>query len=263
MAEKLVGDMSRTDALDVVTEGLAALRGEAATQEIETTLGRLAHTALVAVADADAVSVTQLEGGMPRTVASTDDAVNALDECQYAAGRGPCLQAATSLRPVRVVVGAERDRFPEFITAAEDVGVRASLSVPVLFDDCDPTELVGAFNVYSYRSEAFDPFDEQLLRLLTTAASAAITNARGWRHASTYAEQLATALVSRAEIDQAKGVLMAVHGFTSDQAFRHLKQISQRTNTKLNQVAHSFMQGCITDRPSKPEPGAVASGCRV
>lgn len=262
MAAELVGDMSATNALDVVIEGVAALRGEAATQNLETVLGRLAKTALVAVADADAVSVTQLEDGVPRTVASTDHAVIALDECQYAAGRGPGLQAATSLRPVRVA-GADRDRFPEFTIAAENAGIRACLSVPVLLDDRDPGDVVGAFNVYSYRVEAFDPFDERLLRLLTTAASAAIGNARGWQHASTHAEQLATALVSRAEIDQAKGVLMAVHGFTSDQAFRHLKQISQRTNTKLNQVARKFMGDCTTDRLSKREPGGEAAGDSV
>lgn len=56
---------------------------------------------------------------------------------------------------------------------------------------------------------------------------------------------------------------MAVHGFTSDQAFRHLKQISQRTNTKLNQVARKFMQDCTTDRLSKREPGGEAAGDSV
>ncbi|WP_133169367.1 GAF domain-containing protein [Rhodococcus opacus] len=91
--------------------------------------------------------------------------------CVFAEPTPPRL---TSLRPVRVA-GADRDWFSEFTVSAENAGIRACLSVPVLLDDRDPGDGVGAFNVYSYRVEAFDHCEERLLRLLTTAASAAIS----------------------------------------------------------------------------------------
>jgi len=52
---------------------------------------------------------------------------------------------------------------------------------------------------------------------------------------------LEAALVSRAEIDQAKGMLMAVHGLTAEQAFGRLVELSQNTNTKLHEVARNLM----------------------
>lgn len=55
------------------------------------------------------------------------------------------------------------------------------------------------------------------------------------------AEQLRVALVSRAEIDQAKGILMAIHGITAQQAFDRLVEHSQRRNVKLHDVAVAFI----------------------
>nr|WP_271211849.1 GAF domain-containing protein [Rhodococcus wratislaviensis] len=82
--------------------------------------------------------------------------------------------------------------------------IGACLSVPLVVDGTVPGELVGSFNVYSDRGEAFDPFDETLMRLLTTAAAAAISKARRWQAAGETIAQLEVVLGSRAEIDQAK-----------------------------------------------------------
>ncbi|WP_054247775.1 MULTISPECIES: GAF domain-containing protein [Rhodococcus] len=88
--------------------------------------------------------------------------------------------------------------------AAAGAGIGACLSVPLVVDSTVPGELVGSFNVYSDRGEAFDPFDEKLMRLPTTAAAAAISNARRWQAAGETIAQLEVVLGSRAEIDQAK-----------------------------------------------------------
>ena len=247
MSEIGTAPLSRSEAahaLDTVTRALAVLRDESAAQEpLEEVLGRLARTAATAVPDADAVSVTHLDDVGPRTVALTDDTLAAIDGDQYAAGRGPCLQAATSRQPVRAVVGEHADRWPEFTAAARAAGIRAYLSVPVIVDTPgeDPGELAGSFNVYARTAAAFDPFDEKLMQLLTTAASAAISNARRWRRAQRQVEHLTQALTSRADIDQAKGVMMAMHRIGADEAFTRLSEISQRTNTKVHAVARHLM----------------------
>jgi AmiR/NasT family two-component response regulator len=53
--------------------------------------------------------------------------------------------------------------------------------------------------------------------------------------------QLKQALITRAPIEQAKGILMAVHQITAAEAFEMLRQLSQYSNTKLNQVAADFV----------------------
>ncbi|MBC2644337.1 MULTISPECIES: ANTAR domain-containing response regulator [unclassified Rhodococcus (in: high G+C Gram-positive bacteria)] len=243
-----------TRALETVTDALTMLREETAAQEsLEDVLGRLAQTAAAAVPDADAVSVTHLDETGPRTVALTDDYAADIDDEQYAAHRGPCLQAAASRLPVRAVVGEHADRWPEFTAAARQAGIRAYLSVPLIIDTPGegPGELVGSFNVYARTAVAFDPFDEKLMQLLTTAASAAIGNARRWRRAQQRVEQLTEALTSRADIDQAKGMMMVMHGIGAEEAFARLTVISQRTNTKVHRVAKDLI-----DKFSKPSSGS-------
>ncbi|WP_172652615.1 ANTAR domain-containing response regulator [Rhodococcus opacus] len=236
-------------ALDTVTGALEGLRSATVGAEpVEAVLGRLAETAVFALPDADAVSVTQLDATEARTIVATTEAATRIDEQQYVADRGPCLEAGRAREPVRAVVGDHAAVWPEFTAAAEQAGIRAYLSVPLIVEGADPQELVGSFNVYSYRAEAFDPFDEKLMRLLTTAASAAIGNARRWRAAAETVGQLETALVSRSVIDQAKGVLMALHRITSDEAFHRLVERSQRTNTKLADVAADLMRSATVDR---------------
>lgn len=49
------------------------------------------------------------------------------------------------------------------------------------------------------------------------------------------------ALTSRATIDQAKGVIMAVFGLNADAAFEVLVRVSQHANVKLATVAEQFL----------------------
>ncbi|MDJ0420014.1 ANTAR domain-containing protein [Rhodococcus opacus] len=98
-------------------------------------------------------------------------------------------------------------------------------------------------------TEAFDPFDEQLMRLLTTAASAAISNSRRWHSAVGKVGQLEAALISRAGIDQAKGMLMAVHDIPAEEAFSRLVEISQRTGTELHCVAQTLIASLAEPSP--------------
>jgi GAF domain-containing protein len=169
-------------------------------------LARLAATAAYAIPDADAVTVTLLTGDEPRTVATTDDRVASIDHSQYVANRGPSLHAAHGRQPVRSVVIEDGTRWPEFAAAAQEAGVRTYLAVPLLLegDGDGMDELVGSLNVYSRADTAFDPFDEKLMWLFTTAAVQAVANARRWGQSRGKITNLEAALTSRAEIDQAR-----------------------------------------------------------
>ncbi|MFD6959298.1 ANTAR domain-containing response regulator [Streptomyces venezuelae] len=67
--------------------------------------------------------------------------------------------------------------------------------------------------------------------------------------------QLQQALTSRPVIDQARGVLMAAGGCSAEQAWEVLVEISQRSNTKLRQVAEMVVAGTSGERP--PDPVAL------
>ncbi|MDX3660141.1 GAF and ANTAR domain-containing protein [Streptomyces sp. ID05-26A] len=226
--------------LDETTEALTELHDAFTGEEsLEDALQRVAETAARALPDADAVTVSVVTGQRPHTAAATDRRLVTVDEQQYESGRGPCLDSARALTPVRAVIGEHRDLWPEFEAAAARAGVCAYLSVPVVLPASNDTEArhVGTLNVYSYQATAFDPFDEGLMRLFTAAASATITSSQRWRHSQGKVKHLEQALASRAVIEQAKGVLMAVHTCDADDAFGMLVEQSQRANVKLRDVA--------------------------
>ncbi|MFE9306537.1 ANTAR domain-containing response regulator [Streptomyces sp. NPDC006706] len=77
----------------------------------------------------------------------------------------------------------------------------------------------------------------------------------------TEVEQLRRAISSRPVIDQARGVLMATHACTAEQAWNVLREASQRSNTKLHAVAASITAGARDDGPAPP--GKIRSALRT
>ncbi|MGA5899982.1 ANTAR domain-containing protein [Streptomyces venetus] len=65
-------------------------------------------------------------------------------------------------------------------------------------------------------------------------------------------EQLRQAIASRPVIDQARGILMATHGCTSDEAWHILRETSQLSNTKLREVAAAVTTSAETNAPPPP-----------
>ncbi|MGW2097311.1 ANTAR domain-containing protein [Streptomyces olivaceoviridis] len=76
-------------------------------------------------------------------------------------------------------------------------------------------------------------------------------------------EQLRRAMDSRPVIDQARGILMAAHACTPDQAWEILREASQRSNTKLRQVASALTASAAPDGPVPPEPLRTALAAAV
>ncbi len=215
----------------------------AAEEPLDDIVARVAATAVAAIPYADAVSITVLSWPDARTAASTHERALELDQHQYASGRGPCLEAALQRTPVSAVLGEEHQRWPEFVDVAERLGIHASLSVPLLIDRlAEEQELVGSLNIYSETASAFDPFDAQLMRLYTAAAGQAISNAGRWQHSRETVTQLEKALLSRSDIDMAKGALIALHGCEPGEAFAKLVDESQRRNIKVRDVALEMLE---------------------
>lgn len=233
-----------------------------AEEPLTAVLARVAHSARRAIADVDAVTVTALSAGVPATLACTDDRYVRIDQRQYAADRGPCLEAVRSGRAVRAAVGDEPpgdggEAWPEFDSAAREAGVLVCMSVPLIGQPVRPPddphgepvedELAGALNLFSASPAAFDPFDESLTRLFSIAAVQAIGNARRWQLSREQVRNLEIAMHSRAEIDQAKGIVMASRRCTAAQAFAELVEQSQRRNVKLREIAREMIDSVVAE----------------
>jgi GAF domain-containing protein len=220
--------------LDEVTGDLAelaeVLTGE---EDLDRVLQRGVDQVASAVPGADMVSVSVLRGDVAETVAASNALVWAIDQDQYAAADGPCLEAARTGQVVRTGVAEAERRWPQFTRSARAAGVASYLSYPLMIG----ADFAGALNLYSEQPHGFADFDVALLRLYVTAVSAAIANARLYTRARELAWQLRQALDSRAVIDQAIGVLIAQTGISADQAFAELTRRSQNTNVKLREVA--------------------------
>ncbi len=70
-------------------------------------------------------------------------------------------------------------------------------------------------------------------------------------------EHLRRALSSRAQIDQAKGVLMLRYGISADRAFEVLVRWSQQANVKLRVLAGALLQVAQGADPLTPEDTGV------
>ncbi len=69
-----------------------------------------------------------------------------------------------------------------------------------------------------------------------------LANAQAYWRANELSQQLERAMASRAEIEQAKGILIEQSGVTSDEAFELLKRVSQRENRKLREIAAELVK---------------------
>jgi ANTAR domain len=109
-------------------------------------------------------------------------------------------------------------------------------SVPLPFQGAT----IGPLNTYARPPQAFSRPDVDLVEEVT--ASVAVGNAEAAARTSDDLTQLRIVMMSRSYIEQAEGILMERHKTTEDEAFTMLTYASQRTNTKLRDVAAELVR---------------------
>ena len=225
--------------LDELTTAMADLTGtlESAPDNAEVFEAICGEAASV-IKGADLVSITLVRESGPETAAWTHETAYALDQAQYAAGEGPCLRAAATGEVVRLSVSTASEEWPTFTAAAKEKGVGSYLAAPLWVDE----ELSGAVNLFGYGAHGFEELDTKVLRLYTVVVVSVLRTARRYQQARKLAESLDAAMRNRAVIEQAKGILMAVHRIDEEQAMQRLITESQHTNVKLREVAARFVR---------------------
>ena len=183
------------------------------------------------------VSVTLVQRGKAVTVAQTGPLALELDERQYARSYGPCLDSIAGGQPLVVKDMRTEQRWPEWARSAAGLGAGSSMSIPVPLQ----REVSAALNIYSVDADAFDDACVELGSTFAAYAGVALANMHLYQAQGQVAEQLQTAMQSRAVIEQAKGILMGQRRCTAEAAFDLLVRLSQTTNHKLRDVAQALV----------------------
>jgi GAF domain-containing protein len=208
-----------------------------AENDLNGVLERVIDLARRTVPGADEVSVTLVRGGAPETVAYTGHLALSLDEWQYRRGNGPCLQAAARQETVAVPDLPGDRRWPDWAERAGAAGARSSLSVGLPIEE----QIDGALNLYGIRRKAFDDEAVRMAEAFAGYAVVALANANLYSLTVKLTEHLQAAMVSRAVIEQAKGIIMGRRRCSAEEAFAVLIRISQDSNRKLRDVAAALV----------------------
>jgi GAF domain-containing protein len=188
-----------------------------------------------------AASVTLIDDG-PGTVAASSNLATTMDETQYRTGWGPCLAAAEYGQLTAVDDMSADQRWPDYAAAAIEAGIGSSLSAPLPIQQ----RITGALNLYSQSAHAFSDVSRNLAESFAAHAALELAQAFHYADAAREARELQEAMRSRAVIEQAKGMLMALQRCTSDDAFQLLVGMSQKQNRKLRDVASELVMQIST-----------------
>jgi transcriptional regulator with GAF, ATPase, and Fis domain len=240
---------------DLITEVADALEALTTlldpTTNKETILQAVAQQVVEVVPNADMASITILGDAGPYTISSTDPRAWQIDDAQYVQGDGPCLRAARTGELVRIEVPQAAQLWPVFARVSAELGVGSFLAAPLTVD----RHAAGAVNLFCFGTDGFREIDTRFLRLYLLVAQTAMLSVGRTRLAEEQVAQLREAIASRAVIEQAKGILMAVRGLTEDQAFQTLVVQSQKDNVKLRTVAREFVAMAMrgVGAPTRPK----------
>jgi GAF domain-containing protein len=210
----------------------AAARTIHQTQSLDETLQAIALVARDSVPGFDEVGISTLDKrGNVETRAATGELVHALDRLQYALSEGPCVDTLRDAEIVSVPRITHEQRWPRYVPAAVDHGLRSQLAVRLYLDE---EGTIGGLNLYSTSSDEIQPEAEATAELFAAHAAIALSYAHE-------RETLNEALQSRKVIGQAIGIIMERYGINEDRAFAFLVRASSQSNIKLREIAQELV----------------------
>lgn len=207
------------------------------------TIAAIVAAAVATVPGAQYGGITLIDRGRTlRSVAPTDEVVTRVDAAQLETMQGPCVDAIREHDTYRIGDLATEVRWREFRRAALGLGIMSMLSFRLF----TTSTTWGSLNLYSLEREAFDEDAIILGELFASHAAVALAGSRG-------RQNLKTALQTREMIATARGMLMQRHDCDDVTAFAMLVTESQRSNTKLRDVAAQMVaRANAAARPSAP-----------
>jgi hypothetical protein len=180
-------------------------------------------------------SVTAARRGGHTTVAASSEVARSVDRAQYADEVGPCLDTITTGRPTPAPDIATTVAWPGFRTAARQLGLQASLSVPLF---AGRGADVAALNLYSRDAAALAPLTARIHAVYNPYAPFAQEDTVGLDPGS---EQLVTGLkaafAARTVIQRAIGAIMVTADVDEEHAYLMLRLRTADEGASLVEVS--------------------------
>lgn len=204
-------------------------------------LDELCRHAVRSLSDGEQVlcGITLLRKRKTATVASSSEYARNMDEMQYKYDDGPCLSAARDRTVVQAPDLQKEKRWPEYIAAITEHGMRSVIAVP--FDT--GSDASAALNLYSDTANKFTEEAVERARAYAGEASRSLRLAVRIAQHSENAEDLKAAMDSRTAIDIAIGIIMCQSRCSQTEAFQFLKKASSHRNIKLRDLAGQIVAG--------------------
>ena len=197
------------------------------------------------VVGVDGVGLTLAhEDGLPRWVATSDPAMELLEQIQQDFGEGPCLAAFAEDRVVAVEDLRRAPRWDRIAVVVGQLQVRGLVSVPVRLAD----QPVGTLDAYTTNPRAWSAQEIDALGALAAVTADLVRTATELVNREVEVAQLRQALVGRVWIEQAKGVLAGTRGMSPDAAFQQLREQARSSRRKLADLAQEVVQDAQRER---------------
>jgi transcriptional regulator with GAF, ATPase, and Fis domain len=201
-----------------------------------------------ALGEEASVSITLGPTTNPEMVATSQKTAQMVDGAQMLADEGPCVDAWRTASEIWSQDLHSDERWQRLAGHLAGTNVGGAVALPFGIGE----KPVGTLNIYRDAGREVGPGLAEAAHLLSGALAALVYEMETRAELETLAEQLSTALKSRATIDLAKGIVMARRGCGPDEAFAHLVRISSTTNTKVRQVAADMV--AMTQGEPRPKP---------
>lgn len=200
--------------------------------------------------DVDAAAISLVfDGTTTGTLGSSSDQARVYDELQFTLGEGPCLESVTLREPVLVTDLADPhdQRWTAYGPAMMDLRIRGVYAMPVVVAG----EYVGALDLFralpgrlggsqlSGAIVAAELAGIPLLDLLDGDLHAAVTEpgSNAWTELN---------VLSRVEVSQATGMLVAQLGIEPAEALVRLRSHAYATGRAATDVAHDILERRLT-----------------
>ncbi|MFM1964952.1 MAG: hypothetical protein RL134_677 [Actinomycetota bacterium] len=180
--------------------------------------------------------------GHLQVLSASDEDTRLLEVFELQRAEGPCYECWRTGEVVTAPDMLADARWPGFVEEARALGFVSAAAVPLRLR----ARIVGALNVFWLTPRTVTSEDLDAAQALADVAAVGLVQQRLARESSVVAEQLESALQSRAMIEQAKGIVAAKARVPIDEAFEILDAYAVLSGTSLVTVARGVVDRIIT-----------------
>jgi transcriptional regulator with GAF, ATPase, and Fis domain len=215
-------------------------------------------TRSVELLDVDAAGIMLADGqGGLHVMASSAEEARLLELYELQNDEGPCLDCFRTGRPVaRDNLPAMRASWPAFTEELRQLGFHSAQALPMRLRD----QTIGALNLFRLEPGRLTEADLGIGQAMADVATVGLIQERAIAASELLATQLQTALHSRVQLEQAKGILAERTGLPMDQSFQLMRDYARSRGRRLSDIATQIIDGLLDDemlrkgRRTKPGP---------